>query len=96
MSEYAIKVSNVSLSYYTHKGISIKNLFHKNIGQDKFQALRGIDFELKKGRILGIVGRNGSGKSTLLRAIGGIFSEILIFLGIKFPCSQSESDSIIC
>ncbi|WP_251207573.1 ABC transporter ATP-binding protein [Acetatifactor aquisgranensis] len=74
MSEYAIKVSNVSLSYYTHKGISIKNLFHKNIGQDKFQALRGIDFELKKGRILGIVGRNGSGKSTLLRAIGGIFS----------------------
>lgn len=74
MSEYAIKVNNVSLSYYTHKGISIKNLFRKNIGQDKFQALKGIDFELKKGRILGIVGRNGSGKSTLLRAIGGIFS----------------------
>lgn len=74
MSEYAIKVNDVSLSYYTHKGISIKSLFRKNIVSDRFQALKGIDFELRKGRILGIVGRNGSGKSTLLRAIGGIFS----------------------
>lgn len=74
MSEYAIKVSDVSLSYYTHKGVSIKNLLRKNESQDRFEALKGIDFALKKGRILGIVGRNGSGKSTLLRAIGGIFS----------------------
>lgn len=74
MSEYAIKVNNVSLSYYTHKGISIKKVFRKDIVQGRFQALKGIDFELRKGRILGIIGRNGSGKSTLLRAIGGIFS----------------------
>ncbi len=75
MSEYAIRVNNVSLSYYIRKGVSIKNIFRKSKPeQDMFQALRGISFELKKGKILGVVGRNGSGKSTLLRAIGGIFS----------------------
>ena len=75
MSEYAIKVNEVSLSYYTRKGISIKNIFRKrDHSQDAFQALKGISFELPRGKILGIVGKNGSGKSTLLRAIGGIFS----------------------
>ncbi|MCM1219853.1 MAG: ABC transporter ATP-binding protein [Lachnospiraceae bacterium] len=75
MSDYAIRVSDVYLSYYTKKGISIKNIFRRrDPAQDRFQALRGISFELPKGRILGIVGKNGSGKSTLLRAIGGIFS----------------------
>ena len=38
------------------------------------QAIKGISFEVKKGEIMGIVGKNGSGKSTLLRAIAGIFS----------------------
>lgn len=75
MSEYAIKVNDVYLSYYTRKGISVKNIFRKrDTSQDAFQALKGISFELSRGKILGIVGKNGSGKSTLLRAIGGIFS----------------------
>ena len=39
-----------------------------------FEAVKGITFDVKKGQILGIVGKNGSGKSTLLRAIAGIFS----------------------
>ncbi len=75
MSELAIKVENVYLSYYTRKGASIRNMFKKNpMVQNEFQALKGIDFTLEKGKILGVVGKNGSGKSTLLRAIGGIFS----------------------
>jgi lipopolysaccharide transport system ATP-binding protein len=36
------------------------------------QILDGIDFEVRKGRAFGIVGRNGSGKSTLLKLIAGI------------------------
>ena len=36
------------------------------------QILDGIDFEVVRGRALGIVGRNGSGKSTLLKLIAGI------------------------
>lgn len=75
MAEYAIEVDNISLSYYGHAGISIKNIFRKEKEHpNRFQALKDVSFRLQKGRILGIVGRNGSGKSTLLRAIGGIFS----------------------
>lgn len=38
----------------------------------KFLALRGITFEVKKGESWGFVGANGSGKSTLLKTISGI------------------------
>lgn len=37
----------------------------------KFQALKQLNFEVKKGETFGIVGRNGSGKSTLLQLICG-------------------------
>ena len=35
----------------------------------KLEVLKGIDFELKKGEVMSIIGRSGSGKSTLLRCI---------------------------
>ena len=36
-----------------------------------FVAIDGIDLELQRGQILGILGRNGAGKSTLLKLIAG-------------------------
>ena len=41
--------------------------------QSEFWALENINFELKKGETLGVLGINGSGKSTLLRLLTGIF-----------------------
>jgi len=41
--------------------------------KEKVGVLRNISFNVKKGEILGIIGRNGCGKSTLLRTISGIY-----------------------
>lgn len=46
--------------------ISVKNLV-KNYG--KFQAVKGISFEVNEGEIFGLLGPNGAGKSTTLEII---------------------------
>lgn len=76
MSKIAITVKDLHISYRTLKGFSIKKslLKLKMSKAEVFEAVRGVSFEVEKGKILGIIGKNGSGKSTLLRSIAGIFS----------------------
>jgi len=76
MCDYAIEVENLSIYYKSLKSYSIKrNLLKGKRKKDEvFEAVKNVSFKVKKGEILGLVGKNGSGKSTMLKAIAGIFS----------------------
>lgn len=42
------------------------------LGHEKVMALKGINFSVRAGQLVGLMGRSGSGKTTLLNIIGGL------------------------
>ena len=73
--EIAISVKDLKIAYKGLTKFSLKKSLksRKSARKEVFEAIRGVSFEVEKGKILGIIGKNGSGKSTLLRSIAGIF-----------------------
>ncbi len=74
-NEIALSVDHVSIDYRDISHMSLSKSLRKGGVKlsNVVRAVNDVSFEVKKGEILGIVGRNGSGKTTLLRSVAGIF-----------------------
>lgn len=70
MSEYAVKLENVSKIYKLKRKDDGKN--KKANDTKRFYALKDVSFTVDKGDVVGILGTNGSGKSTLSLVLSGV------------------------
>lgn len=110
-NQIAISINRVSKTFVVReqKKISIQSsifsLFNKSRSRN-IKALNDINLKIKKGEVLGIIGRNGSGKSTLLSLILGAIPPdkggevkisgkiIRLSLGIGFDQDMSARENI--
>lgn len=72
-SNNAIEVSNVVKKFrvYLDKGATLKEriLFRRRREYEERVVLKNINFSIKKGEAVGLIGHNGSGKSTMLKLL---------------------------
>ena len=72
-----IQLEDIALHFPRQRGVlaGILDLLRgkTRAGRGKFTALQGMNLEVHKGEVLGVIGRNGSGKSTMLRVMAGIY-----------------------
>ncbi|NBW98093.1 ABC transporter ATP-binding protein [bacterium] len=54
--------------------VKILTLQVKRKPQQKFEVLKNVSFQIRRGDFVGIMGRNGAGKSTLLKLLCGIYT----------------------
>lgn len=74
MEDYAIKVENLTKIFHLFKRDYkiLPWIFTKKGCDLEKVALDNISFEVKKGEMVGVIGKNGAGKSTLMKIIAGI------------------------
>lgn len=76
MGDVAISIQNVSKFYKLYKNGAdrLKEALHPfgRIYHHDFYAIHDLSLEVKRGEVLGIVGRNGCGKSTLLKLMAQV------------------------
>lgn len=68
-----IAVENLCKDFrlYSHPFYMVRELISKRSFHESFRALNNISFSVRRGEVLGIIGRNGAGKSTLLKILAG-------------------------
>lgn len=77
--DIAISVKDLHKSFRlpTEQSFGLKQALFNRLrgikGYKEQKVLKGLNFEIKKGEFVGIVGRNGSGKSTLLKILAGVY-----------------------
>lgn len=78
MSEFAISVEHISKVYklYNSKSDRLKDALRltRQKRYAEYYALSDVNFTVKKGETVGLIGTNGAGKSTLLKLITGVLT----------------------
>ena len=76
MSEMAIQVKDLSKVYklYNKPSDRLKETLGFHVDAREHYALKHVNFEIRKGETVGIIGTNGSGKSTILKIITGVLT----------------------
>lgn len=75
MVDLVVKIENLNKKYkiYNRKiDRAIELLLPVKSKHSEFSAITDLNLKIKKGEVLGILGRNGAGKSTLLKMITGV------------------------
>ena len=77
VNEPHVTACNLGKTFFLKKGSTLLNFVYpkktKNTSSlDSYIALENINFSLRAGQALGVIGKNGAGKSTLLQVLSGI------------------------
>lgn len=76
MSEFAIQVKHLDKMYklYNKPSDRLRETLGLKVPVREHYALRDVNFQVKRGETVGIIGTNGSGKSTILKIITGVLN----------------------
>ncbi|GAA4895426.1 ABC transporter ATP-binding protein [Tessaracoccus lubricantis] len=91
----------------TLKNAMVKRLRGQQVNYREVRALRGVTFNVQKGKCTGVIGANGAGKSTLMRAVAGILPpsqgrieidgkvSTLLALGVGFNSALTGRENVV-